>query len=261
MRADEEGVDIACLNAKAAQFGRSVRALFVSGQVLRLPTFTSDMLAILEKGELTVMVDGCARELTAGDHDKRSALKIMSEWAETAEAALEAEFPSWHLTSCFSVFNLESRRADEHKDAVKKCLQKLSQAFKVKLATLQQQYVALLPIAEALHEEGSFQNRAAWVEAFARAQQRRAARREDCEALLQVLSAFLACALSTSGVEQLFSKIKRSPVELASASADTDSRLAVVAGSQKHGAADDEKLVQEAQAIYSGPCGAGALRG
>ena len=94
--ADEEGVDIACLNAKAAQFGRSIRALFVSGQVLRLPTFTSDMLAILEKGELTVMVDGCARELTANDHDKRSALKIMSEWAETAEAALEAEFPSWH---------------------------------------------------------------------------------------------------------------------------------------------------------------------
>ena len=62
--ADEEGVGIACLNAKAAQFGRSIRALFVSGQVLRLPTFTSDMLAILEKGELTVMVDGCAQELT-----------------------------------------------------------------------------------------------------------------------------------------------------------------------------------------------------
>ena len=73
-------------------------------------------------------------------------LKIMSEWAETAEAALEAEFPSWHLISCFSVFNLESRRADEDKDAVKKCLQKLSQAFKVKLATL-------LPIAEGLHKE------------------------------------------------------------------------------------------------------------
>ena len=113
------------------------------------------------------------------------------------------------LISCFSVFNLESRRADEDKDAVKKCLQKLSQAFKVKLATLQQQYVALLPIAEALHKEGSFQNRAAWVEAFARAQQRRAARREDCEALLQVLSAFLAWSASTPGVEQTQKKSRR----------------------------------------------------
>ena len=61
--ADQEGVDIACLNAKVAQLGRSVRALFVNGEVLRLPTFTMDMLAILEKGELTVMADGCAREL------------------------------------------------------------------------------------------------------------------------------------------------------------------------------------------------------
>ena len=252
--ADQEGVDIACLNAKVAQLGRSVRALFVNGEVLRLPTFTMDMLAILEKGELTVMADGCARELAVTEHDKQYALKVMCEWVETVEAAVEAEFPSWHLISCFAVFNLEARRAEdqEDKDSVKKCLQKLSQAFKVKPALLEQQYVSLLPLAEALHKEGYFQNRAAWVEAFARVQQRRAAQRQDCEALLPVLSAYLAWSASTSGVEQLFSKLKRSPVELASASADTDNRLAVVLGSQTCGAADDDKLIRDAQAIYTG---------
>ena len=158
----------------------------------------------------------------------------MCGWVETVEAAVEAEFPSWHLISCFAVFNLEARRAEdqEDKDSVKKCLQKLSQAFKVKPALLEQQYVSLLPLAEALHKEGSFQNRAAWVEAFARVQQRRAAQRQDCEALLPVVSAYLAWSASTSGVEQLFSKLKRSPVELASAPADTDNRVAVVLGSQ-----------------------------
>ena len=64
----------------------------------------------------------------------------------------------------------------------------------------------------------------------------------------QVVAAFLAWTPSTSGVEQLFSVLKRSPAEQASSRADTDRRLAIVAGSDK---SNDKEIIAEARLLYS----------
>jgi hypothetical protein len=53
-------------------------------------------------------------------------------------------------------------------------------------------------------------------------------------------------------VEQLFSKLKRSPAELASAKEDTDRRLAIVMGdSAAESAADKDDIVRRARAHYA----------
>ena len=66
----------------------------------------------------------------------------------------------------------------------------------------------------------------------------------------QVVCAFLAWSASSSGVEQLFSKMKRSPVELASANADTDRRVCAAMGCTLD-QAQEEEMLQEARAIYA----------
>ena len=77
----------------------------------------------------------------------------------------------------------------------------------------------------------------------------------------QVLCGYFTWSASTSGVEQLFSKIKRSPVELASASVDTDRRLAIVMGDDAQGMkSDEDTLITEAQKLYVGLLRSGKAR-
>ena len=66
-----------------------------------------------------------------------------------------------------------------------------------------------------------------------------------------MLAAYLAWSSSTSGVEQQFSKVKRSPVELASSAIDTDRGLAVVMGCCIESKAEEAALLQDARVIYS----------
>lgn len=67
--------------------------------------------------------------------------------------------------------------------------------------------------------------------------------------MLQVLCAYQAWTCSTSGVEQLFSKVKRSPIENANSSADTDRRLAIVMGDTSQGQALED-LLQQGRLFY-----------
>ena len=66
----------------------------------------------------------------------------------------------------------------------------------------------------------------------------------------QVVAAFLAFTGSSSGVEQVFSQLKRSPIELASSAPDTDRRLAAVIGSSVD-KSQEEELLQNARSIFS----------
>ena len=64
---------------------------------------------------------------------------------------------------------------------------------------------------------------------------------------LQVLGAYIAWTTSSSGCEQMFSQLKRSPAELASSRAETDRRLAVVIGSDP---LFDQAVLEKARALY-----------
>ena len=165
---DDEGCDIAMLNCQAEKLAKTIHSLFVDGRALTLPTHTKEMVELLARGHVTVMLDGCAREIYITDADKQWGLETMREWAAAAQVTLEAEFPCWHLLSCFSIFNLESRRSSDLDVAMKKSLEKLAKAFKVNAARLQRQFSLLLPVAESLHNDGCFKNRMAWKEAMVR---------------------------------------------------------------------------------------------
>ena len=59
---------------------------------------------------------------------------------------------------------------------------------------------------------------------------------------------YIAWTAASSGCEQMFSHLKRSPAELASSKADTDRRLAVVIGAHQD---NDEALLIRARELYS----------
>ena len=63
-----------------------------------------------------------------------------------------------------------------------------------------------------------------------------------------MVAAFIAWSASSSGCEQMFSHLKRSPAELASSKTDTDRRLAVVIGSDPQ---FDDLVVNKARALYA----------
>lgn len=64
---------------------------------------------------------------------------------------------------------------------------------------------------------------------------------------LQVLGAYIAWTTSSSGCEQMFSQLKRSPAELASSRVETDRRLAVVIGSDS---TFDPLVLEKARDLY-----------
>ena len=90
------------------------------------------------------------------------------EWTAGTLAALEHEFPSWHLLACFDVFNLLGKADSRHGSDIETSLEKLAKAFHVQPLALQKQFTSVLPVARALQKQGSLDNRAAWATALQR---------------------------------------------------------------------------------------------
>lgn len=81
---------------------------------------------------------------------------------------LEAEFPAWHLIGCFDVFHLTGTATSANKRgaASQDALAKLAQVFGVDRQELSEQYVSLLPSAQALQKRSGLDNRVAWATAL-----------------------------------------------------------------------------------------------
>ena len=82
----------------------------------------------------------------------------------------------------------------------------------------------------------------------------------SCFLFVQVLCSYFAWTSSTSGVEQMFAKIKRSPVELSCSKADSDRRAAIGMGYTIGSQSADDALVHEARVIYSRLLSSGKAR-
>ena len=246
---DAEDADISLLASQVQQFAHSIRALFFSERVVDLPTFTRDVCDSLRKQPIAILHNGIAREVTITDDDVQSAFAILKEWTILALKTLEAEFPAWQLLTCFDVFQLAgtSTRKKEGQ-GTEDALAKLSKVFEVDLQELKTQYVSVLPTAQAIQKSSGLENRQAWTEALTRLRATSALKKKyPAEALTQVVAAYVAFTASSSGCEQMFSGLKRSPAELASSRLDTDRRLAVVVGSD---AQFDEMVVANARELY-----------
>ena len=172
---------------------------------------------------------------------------LWQEWVSLAEEVVAHEFPHWHLLSSFQVFHLSDSGSQAAENSERN-LERMAQAFQVCPAKVKQQYARLMPIATALKKQSGMSNREAWKEAMQRTG-RYASRYEatDFKVLLAVYQCWTA---SSSGVEQLFSKLKRSPVELSNAKAETDRRTAIVMG-DGHSSVAKAEIISDARKIYA----------
>ena len=246
---DAEDADISLLDSHVRQFAHSIQALFFSERVVELPTFTRDVCESLRKQSIPILHNGVAREVTITDEDVSYAYSVMKEWATLSLKTLEAEFPAWHLLTCFDVFQLAGTSARKRQgQGTEDALAKLSKVFEVDIQELKTQYVSVLPTAQAIQKTAGLENRQAWAEALTRLRATSALKKKyPAGALTQVVAAYVAFTASSSGCEQMFSGLKRSPAELASSRLDTDKRLAVVVGGD---AQFDGMVVANARELY-----------
>ena len=184
---------------------------------------------------------------------------LLQEWVALVEEVVAHEFPSWHLAAAFQIFHLSDCVSGRDCSAdVLRNLERLAKVYSVPYEALKQEYARLLPIAAALKKQAGLSNREAWREALHRTSSRKGA---QATALIQVLAAYLCWTAATSGVEQQFSKLKRSPVELSNASVDTDRRLAIVVGDcQATSPAVQPEVIRAARLIYSSLLSSGRSR-
>ena len=82
-------------------------------------------------------------------------------------ATLEAEFPAWHLVSCFDVFHLKgTSTAQKRGCCTEDALKKLAQVFEVDHKDLSSQYISILQTAAAVQKKSGLDNRSAWAHAL-----------------------------------------------------------------------------------------------
>ena len=171
-----------------------------------------------------------------------------------AEEVVAHEFPSWHLFAAFQVFHLsESKETEEHEKVLRN-LERLAKTFKVSPDTLKREFTQVQPTATALKKSAGLTNREAWRQAILRVGHRRPQQKAGGGALFSVLAGYQAWTASSSGVEQLFSKLKTSPTEQSKSTGqsalETDRRLAVAIGDSQIRDGQTSHVLSEAPLIY-----------
>ncbi len=132
---------------------------------------------------------------------KDRCLGRMQAWVALARAAVSAEFPNFELAQSFRIFDLSAARmpqtpADD--------LSRVARVVGVEAAALAAQWEDMWPRARELADSG---NKTAWRQALENVTAHHAtANAHPTEALRNALVHFFAHGLSTSGVEQAFSR-------------------------------------------------------
>ena len=205
---DKEGIDPAILNREVNNFKVTVTALFSgnSPQCLNVFGYTSVMMTLLRQqvvwqvGRETFSI-GFEEGVPANIVDR--CLDRMRSYCVLAHAALEAEFPCFEISQSFQVFDVSSPMptdADVH-------LQRLACPLGLDPVTLKAQWQDIFPRAQNQARETGGTNREAWHTVLNRLASCKALRDAHPTAVLrEALIAYFAFSISSSGVEQKFSK-------------------------------------------------------
>ena len=131
---DNEDVDVTELCRYTEQFLNHVTWLFYDGGIFRIEGHTSFIVKWFETthhyvcGKVGMSMGGGPFPRDVVD----DALKHMQAWVQLCKTALSAEFPSFAVINCFSVFQLpKSRPVQLMTTPVTEKLQRLAQVFKV----------------------------------------------------------------------------------------------------------------------------------
>ena len=204
---DSEGIDPAVLNREVHGFYLAITALFgEQEQCLSVFGYTSVMLKLL-KHQVVWTVNGTTHSIGVESGVPRDivdrCLGRMRAYLVLARAALDAEFPSFEIAQSFRVFDLAAPLADGSQH-----LARIGKALDIDPLLLIAQWRDILPRAQALQPKASStSNKDAWRAALERLDQdRRLAAAHPSEQLRLALLAYATLGVSTSGVEQQFSK-------------------------------------------------------
>ena len=216
---DSETADPTKLPCVLANFVSRIHALFGPRQeCLATVGFTKHVLDSISSTSAMVWQDGAERgkrKLVSfgriSDSDKDVAILRMRAWVKLVVAEIAAEFPNWEVSQAFAVFNLEYKTF-EINDHNKEYIRRLAHCFKVCPDKLAMQIIRLRGRA-AIEYATDRDNKSAWSRVLRHFQSRNRAvakiYRIDVRDVNKVCLRYLSWALSTSGVEQGFTKSMR----------------------------------------------------
>ena len=227
---DTEDADLAALHSNVCHFIERITMLFDKGRCVALePGFTAHMLKLLQTERVIYLNSGKTRVFggQVAPDIIASCLVRMKCFTKLAREVVSAEFPSYDLFAAFQVFDLGNRSGGppngeeggdfgcrsgglpngEEGGDFAQCSSRLAQVFKVDPAELKAQILAHRPIAARIKASSyGFDNRAAWQAAVRKTQGHHGTKAAyPANALMAVLTRYLAFGMSTSGVEQSFS--------------------------------------------------------
>ena len=249
---DTEQFDIASLHSTVAHFVERVGFLFNQGGCMVVEnSFVQSCLSILSAGQVQVLPHSENQEAShrrvlgkPSEDAVQRCVNRMAVWAETARAALEAEFPNFLVLHSFAVFALSDQaRAVAEIPVDETHCQRLAKLFSVSPQDLASQLARVRPAAQAIKNDSKCSNHEAWRKAVQRHLKARAA---HCHlaALRPVVMRYLIWSSSTSGVEQRFSIGDRLAIEKTAASQVQES-LVLQAAFDKVGSLKEKRAIAE----------------
>ncbi len=225
---DSPRSDPAMLSNELNHFRLILERLFLRGDVVRVG-YTAHMLSWLQKrgpvlipaslsGEPQDRTLGGPRSIRPADID--FCLAHLRSFTSMALATLSAEFPSWEVLQCYSVFALTKssvhevpRAASGHERDAKVALklQRLARLANVDASELHEEYLRTFPLAvHHLDHAPKISNIEAWRQAVQGRRRNKLGRPQSIGALLPVLQRYVAMtACSTQGQEAAFSTQER----------------------------------------------------
>lgn len=257
---DDENTDSAKLNDEVAEYLQRLQCLFIDGQCVSLPGYTSFMLKNLQRSRAVrldstaVITLGCPHGVPRSIVDQ--CLARMRSFTAVAKEVLAAEFPHYDLNRAFCIFNLAAsggltpHSIENMPDEVSCNFRRLAQAFSVDMFELVAQYNDHLPMASRTKMLSGCSNQDAWKDALHKTQ-RHSKKSHPAGALVPVLQRYLCYTVSTAKVEQSFSKLKRVLGEQClGGSATFEARLVKVV-LDRTGTSKDTERIHRARALWA----------
>lgn len=220
---DDERADACEIAHVCSQFVRNIKYLFCDAGCVTCG-YTKFMLDLLKKPMVYSLQGGRAYSLGAPagvpDGVLLKALTHMNTWVRLAISVLQGECPAFEMVQSFGVFNLvkpdgqrrhwqESLRLASASGA-KTSLCQLASFFKLDYSQVVSQFQDLQEIAySTLVTEPGLDHREAWRRALAKVKQRWNRTNHPCDAISVILARWTACVISTSGLEQGFSRMDK----------------------------------------------------
>ncbi len=211
---DTESADPAIFPQDIERFLARAKALFVAGAVFQTQGYTKYIIDLLEHRNFSLAVNGVAVGVggrTINANLKERCLARLQKWVLVAEKVCQAEFPSYELVSAFNVFDVtgcgvpHSVLPTELDTPTKTSLRRLSKVYGLDPDQLEAEYADHFPVAAARWQPGGKSNLESWRVAITHAR-RSVAKNHPTQVLRTVLQNYAASSISTSGVEQTWSR-------------------------------------------------------